>query len=279
VGAGEFGRTVRRWRDRLTAEAVGLPSGSRRRAVGLRREELAQAAGISVDYLTRLEQGRADSPSAQVIEALARVLRLSDAERSHLFRLGGQAPPGRDLVSSQITPSVQRILDRLAHTPVAVYDAAWTLIVANPPYEALMGDTSSWSGVQRNGVWRNFVGPGSRAVHTPEEQAAFESGLVADLRLTAARYPNDRQLSRLIADLTRHSPRFAELWNTGDVALHDTNHKVIAHPEVGHIALDCDILTVSSNDLRIMIYTAAPGTEDADRLQLAIVLGTQRLVE
>ncbi len=276
--AGEFGRTVRRWRDRLAPETVGLPPGSRRRAAGLRREELALVAGISVDYLTRLEQGRADSPSAQVVEALARALRLSDAERSHLFRLGGQAPPGRDLVSSRITPSVQRILDRFGHIPVAVYDAAWTLIVANRPYDALMGDTSSWSGIERNGVWRNFVGPGARAIYSPEEQADFEAGLVADLRLTAARYPKDPQMRRLVADLTRRSPRFAQLWNSGTVAHHEANRKVIAHPDVGHITLDCDTLTVASNDLRIMIYTAVPGTEDAERLDLAIVLGNQRLV-
>src|ERR1700761_2697125 len=119
----EFGRTLRHWRDRVTPTAVGLPVGGRRRAAGLRREELAALAGISVDYLTRLEQGRATSPSAQVVEALARALRLSDAERELLFRLAGLAAPGPGVVSARITPSVQRLLDRLAHTPVAVYDA------------------------------------------------------------------------------------------------------------------------------------------------------------
>src|SRR5487761_145521 len=99
----EFGQAVRRWRDRAAPQAVGVPVGGRRRAAGLRREELAVLAGISVDYLTRLEQGRATSPSSQVVEALARALRLSDAERELLFRLAGLAAPGRDLVSSRIT--------------------------------------------------------------------------------------------------------------------------------------------------------------------------------
>src|SRR5674476_527296 len=104
----EFGRTVRRWRDRVTPEDVGVPAGNRRRASGLRREELAGLAGISTDYLTRIEQGRATSPSAQVVESLARALRLPDAERDLFFRLAGHAAPGVDLVPTRIAPSVQR---------------------------------------------------------------------------------------------------------------------------------------------------------------------------
>lgn len=277
--AGEFGQAVRRWRDRTAPEAAGLPAGRRRRAAGLRREELAGLAGISVDYLTRLEQGRATSPSAQVVEALARALRLSDAERELLFRLAGLAAPGRDVVSTRITPSVQRLLDRLSHTPVAVYDAAWNLLMANLPYDALMGETTSWRGIERNGVWRNFVGPGSRAVATPEEHARLEAGLVSDLRMAAARYPADRELRRLIAELTAASPRFAELWESAGAASppEQARHKVIDHPGAGLIALDCDVLIVAGEDLRIMVYTAEPGTEDADRLALAVVLGTQEL--
>jgi transcriptional regulator with XRE-family HTH domain len=277
----EFGQAVRRWRDRAAPQTAGVPAGGRRRATGLRREELAGLASISVDYLTRLEQGRATSPSAQVVEALARALRLSDTERELLFRLAGQATPGRDVVPVRITPSVQRLLDRLSHTPVAVRDAACNLIVANQPYDALMGDTTSWRGIERNGVWRNFAGPGNRTVHTPQEQARFESMLVADLRMAAARYPADRELKRLITQLTSQSPRFAELWESGEfVSLEDqSRHKVIDHPDVGLIALDCDALIVAGDDLRIAIYTAEPGTQDAERLALAIVLGTQALID
>jgi transcriptional regulator with XRE-family HTH domain len=277
----EFGRTVRRWRDRVTPAAVGVPVGGRRRAVGLRREELAGLAGISVDYLTRLEQGRATSPSVQVVEALARALRVCDAERDLLFRLAGHAPPGLDVVSSRITPSVQRLLDRLANTPVAVYDATWTLIVANAPYDALMGQTTSWRGIERNSVWRHLIGPGSRAVNTPEAQAEFEARLVADLRLTAARYPADQRLKQLIRDLAEQSSRFVKLWESGALEPRQDfgRRKVIDHPDVGHITLDCDTLIVAADDLRIMIYTAEPETEDAERLALAIVLGTQSLID
>jgi transcriptional regulator with XRE-family HTH domain len=276
MDSSDFGSTLRQCRDRVTPTAAGVPIGGRRRASGLRREELAGLAGISVDYLTRLEQGRATSPSAQVVESLARALRSSDAERELLFRLSGNAVPGPGLVPMRIAPSVQRLLDRLANNPVAVFDATWTLLTANPPYDALMGPTGGWQGNERNSVWRNLVGPGTRAVHSPAERAEFESLLVADLRLTAARYPSDRRLQRLIGELTTNSPRFAELWESpvldppGDTG----RRKVIDHPEVGPIAVDCDTLIVAADDLRIMIYTAEPDTEDAERLALAVVLGT-----
>ena len=276
----EFGRVLRRWRDRVSPESVGLSPGGRRRATGLRREELAALTGISADYLTRLEQGRATSPSAQVVEALARALRLPDADRELLFRLASLTAPGLDVVPTRISPSVQRLLDRFSGTPLAVYDAAMTLIEANAPYEALMGVSSSDRGIERNAIWRNLVGPGTRTVMTPAEKAAFEAGIVAELRMTAARYPADRSVKQLVRQLSALSPRFAELWEGDTVPRHDpARHKVIEHPAVGPITLDCDTLVVAGDDLRVMIYTAEPGTEDAERLALAIVLGTQSLVE
>ena len=270
-----FGAAVRRWRDRVSPESAGLPSGTRRRTAGLRREELAQLTGISVDYLTRLEQGRAASPSTQVVEALARALRLTSTERDHLFRLAGHLPPGAGLVPSHLTPSVQRLTGRLGDVPVAVYDAAWTLITSNAPYESLMGDTSGWLDRERNGVWRNFTGRPSRVVHAPEEQAVFEETLVADLRMTAGRYPDDPGVQRLIRDLREVSPRFVDLWQRGDVEPQRGTTKTIEHPRVGRLSLACDVLTVAGDDLRIMVYTAEPGTPDAERLALALVLGTQ----
>jgi transcriptional regulator with XRE-family HTH domain len=275
----EFGRTVRRWRDRVAPGTVGLPPGGRRRAAGLRREELAGLAGISTDYLTRLEQGRATAPSAQVVEALARALRVNDADRDLLHELAGHAPPGHAVVPSRITASVQRLLDRLSHTPVVVYDATWTLLVANAPYDALMGETSTWRGIERNAVWRNIEGPPNRVVHTAAEHAEQEAHLVADLRRTAARYPDDRALRRLIGELRTRSPRFVELWESADPQppREPSKRKTIEHPAVGRITLDCDTLFVVTDDVRIMVYTAEPGSEDAQRLELAVVVGTQSL--
>ena len=280
VSSSELGRVVRRWRERLAPETVGLPVGRRRRAPGLRREELAGLAAISADYLTRLEQGRATSPSVQVVESLARALRLDDAERDVLFRLAGHVAPGPGVVCSRVTPSVQRLLDRLSDTPVAVYDATWTLVEANAPYDALMGDTSGWRGLERNALWRHLVGPGSRAVQAPEEQVELRAGLVADLRRTASRYPADPAVVRLVSELTRLSPDFAGLWEAADPVerREATRRKTIAHPAVGAVELDCDTLVVTADDLRLMVYTAEPGTEDAERLALAVVLGTQAFV-
>ncbi len=195
--------------------------------------------------------------------------------------LPGTRPPGATSFPPRITASVQRLLDRLANTPVVVYDATWTLLVANAPYEALMGETSTWRGIERNAVWRHLAGPGNRVVHTPEERADFEAQLVADLRLTAARYPADRTLARLVAELRAQSPRFVEYWESGDPDLdrEPSKRKTIDHPAVGPITVDCDTLVVALDDLRILVYTAEPGSEDAERLALAIVLGTQTLVE
>ncbi|MBL1088017.1 MULTISPECIES: helix-turn-helix transcriptional regulator [Streptomyces] len=271
----EFGRTVRRWRDRASPEAAGLPGGGHRRAAGLRREELAMLAGISVDYVTRLEQGRATHPSEQVVEALGRALRLSGAEREHLFHVAGLVPPGQGTVPGYITPSVHRMLDRLTGAPVAVSDASWTLLLANPLYTALMGERQ---GRERNGAWRAFLGSGGRVRHTAQSRRALETAVVADLRAAVRRYPADQRLRQLIAELRANSDRFAELWDSGAVGRHEASRKTIDHPQVGTMTLDCDLLSVAGSDLRIMIYTAEPGTEDAERLELLAVLGTQTMV-
>ncbi|MFI6172625.1 helix-turn-helix transcriptional regulator [Nocardia sp. NPDC051052] len=277
MATAEFGKAVRRWRDRVAPEAAGLPAGGHRRAPGLRREELALLAGISVDYVTRLEQGRASNPSTQVVEALARALRLAAVERAHLFRLAGLALPDPDTVPGYITSSVQRVLDRLTGTPVAVYDASWTLLQFNQPYAALMGDPPGPHDPDRNGVWRHFVGPGIPSRRTPEATRAHEISLVSDLRAAAAQYPADQRLRKLIADLRAKSVRFAELWDSGAVSRREAAQKTIDHPRVGPLMMDCDVLTVAGSDLRIMIYTAEPDTEDAERLALLTVLGTQTL--
>ncbi|WP_405163435.1 helix-turn-helix transcriptional regulator [Nocardia sp. NBC_01499] len=277
MATAEFGRAVHRWRDKVTPETAGLPAGGQRRAPGLRREELALLAGISVDYVTRLEQGRASNPSTQVVEALARALRLSADERAHLFRLAGLALPDPETVPTYITSSVQRVLDRLTGTPVAVYDASWTLLQFNQPYAALMGDQPGRNDSNRNGVWRYFLGLGVPTRRTPEAIRAHETSLVSDLRAAAAQYPADQRLRKLIAELRTNSPRFAALWESGAVGRREAAQKTIDHPRVGTLTMDCDVLTVAGSELRIMIYTAEPGTEDAERLALLTVLGTQSL--
>jgi transcriptional regulator with XRE-family HTH domain len=272
----DLGATIRAWRDRLTPAAAGLAPGGVRRGPGLRREEAAALAGISVDYLVRLEQGRAANPSAQVLASLARALRLTPEERDHLYRKAGHAPPSRATISAHITPGVQRLIDRLADAAVAVYDASWTLVAWNRTWAALMGDPSVLAGRDRNLIWRHFGGPGgtgARVVRSPDEAAEWERTMVADLRGVAGRYPDDPGLHRLIADLRQSSPRFAEAWRQGEVGASRADRKTVRHPEIGELTLDCDVLTVTGSDLRLIVYTADPASEDASKLALVATIG------
>ena len=234
-------------------------------------------AGVSADYITRLEQGRATAPSAQVLGALGRALRLSREEQDHLFRLAGQAPPRAGHITAQLTPSVQRLLDQLTGVPVSVNDAGWNTVAWNALWAALVGDPSTKTGRDRNVLWRYFTGAPGRVTHTPEDQPRFEASAVADLRAAAARYPRDAGLRRLVADLRAASPRFARLWDDRCVGTHERDHKTVHHPELGPITVDCDVLTVPAVDLRVVAFTAAPGSADADKLRLLAVLGTQDL--
>jgi PAS domain-containing protein len=254
---------------------VGLPSGGRRRTAGLRREELATLAGVSVDYLVRLEQGRSANPSRQVVSSLARALRLTEAERDHLYRLAGHTAPGPHQMPDHLTPGVQRLLDRL-DAAVSVHDPAWTILAWNPAWAALMGDPSGWTGRERNIAWRGFAGLPTRLIRTDDEAWAFKRGTVADLRAALGRYPHDPGLRSLIDDLNRIE-EFRRLWATAQVAGNHSARKTIDHPEVGPLTLDCDVLTVAGSDLRVIAYTAAPGSVDAERFDLVRVIGLQRL--
>ena len=271
----ELGDCLRAWRERIPPADVGLPSGGRRRTAGLRREELAALAGVSVDYLVRLEQGRSANPSRQVVSSLARALRLTEPERDHLYRLAGHTPPGPHQMPDHLTPGVQRLLDRL-DAAVSVHDPSWTILAWNPAWAALMGDPSGWSGRERNIVWRAFSELSTRLVRSDDEARAFKYGVVADLRAAHGRYPHDPALRSLINDLNRIE-QFRQLWAIAPVAENHSARKTIDHPEVGRLTLDCDMLTVSGTDLRVIAYTAAPGTVDAERFDLVRVIGLQRL--
>lgn len=266
----ELAHCLRTWRDRLTPEQAGLTNGGRRRAPGLRRGELANLAGVSVDYLARLEQGRAQHPSASVLGPLARALRLSDDERAHLFLVAGHTEPESGRLRRHLTPGVQRVLDRLGDTPVMVTDAAWGIVAANPLAVALLGDP-----LEGNVSRRHFSGTPTRVVRSDADEQRFELELVAGLHTAAARYPDDPEVAALVAELRGTSPRFAALWDERPVAEHVASHKTIRHPEVGDVTLDCDILMVAGADLRIVVYTAAPGSPDAQALALLGAVGLQ----
>lgn len=276
--ATELGATLRAWRDRLSPAATGLPSGHARRALGLRREELADLAGISVDYVVRLEQGRSTTPSAQVVAALARALQLTNAERDHLYRLAGLVPPTAGEISDHIPPGVHRVLNRLGDTAVAVFAADWQLIWWNRGWAALLGDPSSTPPALRNFARDSFPIDGGRPrlSHWPVTSLAgdmVDAAIVSDLRRATGRFPNNSRLTNLIQALTTGNQRFAELWASGAVGAHREDHKIIEHPAVGPIAVDCDVLTDGDAELKIVILTAAPHTEDETNLRLAFLSG------
>jgi transcriptional regulator with XRE-family HTH domain len=238
----------------------------------LRREEVAWLAGVSPDYVKRLEQGRAH-PSAGVLRAISRALRLSDVEYELACRLAGYAAELDRLVPQHIGPSVQRLLNRLADTPIAVFDASWTRLEQNDLWTALTGDVRGRAGRPANIVWRIFNDDPGRVRHPfPDDHKA---SLVADLRDVASRYPADRELSDMITALRRSNPEFAHLWELSTVAHHGNERKTIDHPTLGELELDCDVLSVHGADLRIIVFTAAPGSEAADKLRLLSVLGSE----
>lgn len=273
----EVGRCLRSWRDRLAPAEVGLPSGGKRRARGLRREEVAALAGISPDYLARVEQARTPAPSTSVLTSLARALRLTRAERDHLFRAAGHLPPDAGQVDRHLSPGVQRVLDRLADTPVVVIDACWQVITANFLAGALLGEFPVDSSPEANLLWRHFCGPASRVVYTGDENAAFEREAVSDLHRAAGLYGGDARLAALVDDLRTGSEVFARLWEEQPVAERTDGRKTIDHPDVGLVALDCDVLTVADSNARLVVYTARPDSPDEDALALIATIGHQRM--
>ena len=266
----DLAAVLKGWRARVQPQDVGYPTGDRRTS-GLRREELAQLAGISVDYLVRLEQGRATTPSPQVVGSLARALRLSRAERDALFRAAGIAAPTPGTVSRFVSPGIQRMVDRLADTPVAVFTVSWELLIANPLWKALHGD----QGTERNLVRRQFLGSTSTLVRTTDEEAAYENEIVADLHAATSMYPGDPELAELVRELRARSERFARLWSDFTVKPRVSERKTLDSPAVGLVTVDCDILSTSDSDLRIVVYTATPGSMDAEKLDLLRVAGMQ----
>lgn len=270
-----LGQTLRAWRHRLSPVEVGLgASRGTRRTPGLRREELAWLAGVSVDYVQRLEQDRAH-PSLDVVNALARALRVTRDEADELARLAGHAPKAAGQVSHYLTPGVQRIMDRLVDVPFAVYDASWTLITANAVWKAVFGDADTASGRDRNIIWQHFTGSARHIVHA--DVINHERSLVADLRRTASHYPGDREVSRLISDLVAADDRFAELWRQPDIARHSGQRKTITGTVVGDLTLDCDVLTAHDVDIRVTVFTAAAGSDAAGKLDMLRVTGLQDL--
>ena len=261
-------------RARITPEQAGLPAyGGNRRVAGLRREEVAMLAGVSVDYYTRLERGNARGASDSVLEALARALQLDEAERAHLFDLvhaastNTAARPPRHPARSQVRPSVQRILDSMTTTPAYVRNGRLDILATNRLGQALFAPVFDSPAQPASPARFLFLDPSATQFYIDWERQAQDT--VAILRTEAGRNPHDRALSGLIGELSTRSEIFRTWWAAHNVRFHRTGIKRLHHPAVGDLTLTFEALDLAADaGLRISAYTAEPGTPSQDALNL-----------
>jgi transcriptional regulator with XRE-family HTH domain len=268
---------LRSRRARVQPADVGLRAGTRRRTPGLRREDVAQLAGMSVDYYIRLEQGRGPKPSRQILSALARALRLSDDERSHLYNLAGEQlgpPPGPP---QEVPAGILHLLERLDDTPAYVLDAKYDVLAWNDMAAALIVDFSKIPPRERNLVRAFFFHPDACLIEGGDEYEKFAQQSVADLRAASGRYPRDPGITALVSELKDGSELFRRLWDRHQIEVRRGATKRMRHPVVGDLEVFCDVLVVPDRDQKVVLYTAAPGTPTHEALKLLRVVGTQNL--
>lgn len=268
---------LRRRREALQPEDVGLRRGSRRRTAGLRREEVAALCDMSTDYYSRLEQARGPQPSEQMLAAMARGLRLTLEERDHLFRLAGHTAPARALRDEHVSPGLLRILDRLADTPAQVMTELGETLAQTPAARALFGDETRFEGFARSVGYRWFTDAAARAVYPAEDHAEHSRAFAADIRTASAKFGADSRAAAIVAALLDESEEFAELWSEHEVRSTHAREKRLQHPEVGVMDMQCQFLIDPEQGQTLLVLTAAPGTESYDKLQLLAVIGTQRV--
>ncbi|MFI1991802.1 helix-turn-helix transcriptional regulator [Actinoplanes sp. NPDC020271] len=261
-------------REAIRPAEVGISEGPRRRTRGLRREEVARLAGMSTDYVIRLEQGRSSQPSTQLVAALARALRLSDDERAHLFRLAGHQPPPAEGVARLARAGLVRMLDLLGDTPAMVISDLSEVLAQNSASKLLMGDLTAFTGPRRYLIYRWFTEPEVRAGHSPEEMTHHNRQLIADLRMTEGRRPGDPVVDRLVARLLADSVTFRRFWPQHEVGVRRADRKTLIHPRVGPILLDCETLVTPDLGQQLVVLTPADA-EARERLDLLRVLGVE----
>jgi transcriptional regulator with XRE-family HTH domain len=265
---------LRRRREAIRPGEVGIADGPRRRTAGLRREEVAMLAGMSVDYVVRLEQGRSSQPSTQLLGALARALRLSDDERDHLFHLAGHQPPPADAVARQARAGLVRMLHLLGDTPAVVLSDLGEILAQNRTSLLLTGEHTGFTGDRRYLAYRWFTEAATRATHAPEEQDYHARQIVADLRAAAGRRAGDPTVTGLVDRLTAASDDFRRRWTEHEVAVRRSDRKTLLHPRVGRLVMNCE--TLVTPDLGQMLLVLTPADDEArERLELLRVIGIQ----
>lgn len=275
IGLGTF---LRIRREALQPEDVGLPRGQRRRTSGLRREEVASLVGMSPDYYARLERGAGPQPSEQMAAAIARGLRLSLAERDHLFTLAGHITPRRSSRGDHVGPALMRVLDRLQDTPAQVMGGLGETLIQTPLAAALLGDQTRYTGRARSVVYRWFTDLPSRDIYLAEDHDLHGRTFTAQLRQAATRHGPRSAAADLARELRERSAEFAAVWDEHEVGLDYSDAKRFAHPEVGRLDLHCQTLLDPGTEHTLLVFTATPGSPSQDTLQLLTVIGHTTVV-
>lgn len=227
----ELASFLRARRARVSPRDAGLPEVGRRRTPGLRRQEVAQLAGMSIDYYIRLEQGRGPHPSRQVLAALARALMLNADERNYLFRMAGEAPPLPVRPSREITPGIRHLLDSMPTTPAYVVDAAYNILAWNSLAVHFIGNLAEHT--DRNMIRWTFRRSPTDVVWSDEHFVRFTRSTVADLRANYARYPGDPEIESVVSEMLALSAEFAEMWHSYEVEARGPMLKLVNHPQAG----------------------------------------------
>jgi transcriptional regulator with XRE-family HTH domain len=270
---------LRHRREALRPGDVGLPGSARRRACGLRREEVAALALMSVDYYTRLEQQRGPQPSEQMLASLARALRLTSSERDYLFQTAGHNPPASVAAAAHVAPALLRVLDCLTDTPALILSSLGETLVQNRMAEALFGDKSGCTGLARSEIYRWFTDPAER-LHYPEDDRDRQSrAQVAALRAAVRTMGPNSRAGELVRALQEASPEFARLWERHEVAKRFAEHKILIHPQLGPIEVDCQALFTEDQSQALLVISAPPSTKDYEKLQLLAVPAQQHFEE
>ncbi|WP_432572942.1 helix-turn-helix transcriptional regulator [Kineococcus sp. SYSU DK005] len=274
----ELAAFLRHRREQLQPADVGLVAGGRRRAAGLRRDEVALLAAISTDYYERIEQARGARPSPEVLGAVARALRLTVEERDHVYRLAGQEPPPRHRSQGWADAGLMCVLDALAPTvPALITDDLSVVVAQNPLNVALLGPLATGSGLRRAFVHRWFTDPDLRSRYAPEQHEQLGREYVADLRRVSGARAGEADVRALVDALSAASAEFRRIWALQEVALRRTTRKVLQHPQVGRLELQCDVVLSPPSGQSLVLFRPQPGTGTADRLELLRVVGTQDL--
>lgn len=274
IGLAEF---IRRRREALQPEDVGLPRGQRRRTSGLRREEVAALSSMSRDYYSRIERMRGPQPSEQMIASIAQGLHLSLDERDHLFQLAGHHPPTRSTTSDYISPGMLRIFDRLQDTPAEIVTELGETLRQTPLGVALTGDLTTFRGPNRSLGYRWFTIPQTRQLYGPEDHQFLTRLWASGLRSVATLRGPDSRAAELAGLLLEKSAEFRDVWNRHEVGIRPNEVKHFAHPELGALELTCQSLTEPNQSHSLLVYTAVPGSESHEKLQLLSVIGSQPL--